>query len=74
MTNNKKNAIKAIYRRSFMLGAGSVLSLKQPAVALPQVKRIKLDYRSDMESIRGDWNRVGKQLAHAAYSLTNKMQ
>lgn len=61
-----KTALRAIFRRSFMSGAGSVLSLSGRTVSLPRYERRTAGPSLDAEAIRGDWNRVGEQLVWAS--------
>lgn len=61
------SAMKSALKRSFSIGVGSVLSLQGNYIKIP-------DYQmpSDSERIRGDWERVGRQLRYAAQNLTSQ--
>ena len=64
-----KKALNAIFRRSFISGVGSVMSLQGKSVPLTKPYIPHRDTRRDADAIRGDWERVGRQLARAAHAV-----
>lgn len=60
--HSDRNALKAIFRRSFTIGAGSILSLHGRTIPMPKTYKYINGARRDAETIRGDWERVGRQL------------
>lgn len=58
--NSDRKAVKAILKRSFGSGVRSVMSLQGRTAPYPVISA-----RRDAEALRGDWERVGKQLQYA---------
>ena len=61
-----RNALRAIFRRSFISGAGSILSVRGGVIPMPKPHRHEPGMRRDAEALRGDWERAGRQLVYAA--------
>ena len=70
-TDSEKKVMTAVFRRAFLRGAGSVLSLRGPAVRVPDLRKPLPGYSRDWDALYGDWERVGEQLMRAADRLKN---
>lgn len=65
-----RNLLMAIFKRSFFLGAGSILSLSGSSATMQQLRKPVSRAEDDAKALYGDWARVGKQIILAAKSAT----
>lgn len=63
-----REAILALYKRSFSEGVGSIMSLQGGDVALPDSSA-----KTDAQLLQCDWKRVGRDIRYAISKLNKSL-